>query len=82
MFKVTWLLFPSRTKGERSITQKMSAVCAALKYKQDGDTAAGADADPATFDLDADMEAGSGSGALVEDDPQWILFNHVKVCYS
>jgi len=60
-----------RAKG-RSIIQKMSAVCAALKYQSSEDDAASS----SHFDMDSEAE-GVGND-LVEDDPQWILYNHVK----
>ena len=61
----------NRAKG-RSIIQKMSAVCAALKYQSSEDDAASS----SHFDMDSEAE-GVGND-LVEDDPQWILYNHVK----
>ena len=48
----------------------MSAVCAALEYQQSDD-----DAESSHFDLDSD---GDGGNDMEEDDPQWILYNHVK----
>ncbi|CAG5124399.1 unnamed protein product [Candidula unifasciata] len=61
-----------RTK-DKTIIQKMSAVCAALKYPSDIDDDA---ASSSQFEMDSEGE--DGGGGLVEDDPQWILYNHVK----
>ncbi|BFZ08168.1 hypothetical protein BsWGS_11204 [Bradybaena similaris] len=61
-----------RTK-DKTVIQKMSAVCAALKYPSDLDDDA---ASSSQFEMDSEGEEG-GNG-LVEDDPQWILYNHVK----
>ncbi|CAL1527080.1 unnamed protein product [Lymnaea stagnalis] len=62
----------SRTK-DRCIIQKMSAVCAALKYpsEEEDETASSSQ-----FEMDSEAEAAGND--LVEDDPQWILYNHVK----
>ncbi|XP_035825265.1 protein polybromo-1 isoform X1 [Aplysia californica] len=61
----------SKTK-DRIIIQKMSAVCAALKYQSSEDDGASS----SQFEMDSEAE-GTGND-LVEDDPQWILYNHVK----
>ena len=52
----------------------MSAVCASLKYPSeaednDGDSSS-------QFDINSEMDGGSND--LVEDDPQWILYNFIK----
>ncbi|KAK3800671.1 hypothetical protein RRG08_003077 [Elysia crispata] len=63
------------SKGrDRSVIQRMSAVCASLKYPSeaednDGDSSS-------QFDINSEMDGGSND--LVEDDPQWILYNFIK----
>ncbi|GFS20715.1 protein polybromo-1 [Elysia marginata] len=63
------------SKGrDRSVIQRMSAVCASLKYPSevednDGDSSS-------QFDMNSEVDG--GSNGLVEDDPQWILYNFVK----
>uniref|UniRef100_A0A0B7AIS6 Protein polybromo-1 n=1 Tax=Arion vulgaris TaxID=1028688 RepID=A0A0B7AIS6_9EUPU len=61
-----------RTK-DRCVIQKMSAICAALKYPSDVEDDA---ASSSQFDIDSEGE--DGGNELVEDDPQWILYNHIK----
>lgn len=51
----------------------MSAICAALKYPSDVEDDA---ASSCQFEMDSEGEVGGNE--LVEDDPQWILYNHVK----
>ncbi|KAK6994776.1 protein polybromo-1-like isoform X1 [Biomphalaria glabrata] len=59
----------SRTK-DKCVIQKMSAICAALKYPSDDNE------ESSHFEMDS--EADGGGNDLVEDDPQWILYNYVK----
>ncbi|XP_059161313.1 protein polybromo-1-like isoform X4 [Physella acuta] len=62
----------SRTK-DRCVIQKMSAICAALKYPSEEE-----DETASSSQFEIDSEAEGGSNDLVEDDPQWILYNHIK----
>lgn len=51
----------------------MSAICAALKYPSEEE-----DETASSSQFEIDSEAEGGSNDLVEDDPQWILYNHIK----
>ncbi|GFO15453.1 polybromo 1 [Plakobranchus ocellatus] len=63
------------SKGrDRNVMQRMSAVCASLKYPSDEEDRKVNS--PSPFDMDS--EADAGNNELVEDDPQWILYNYIK----
>lgn len=63
------------SKGrDRSAIQRMSAVCASLKYPSEVEDNDGNSSSQFDFNSEADV----GSSGLVEDDPQWILYNFVK----
>jgi len=70
-YKKTGSVKSNRLRTKDRAMPKMSAVCAALKYQSSDD-----EEEEDQFDMDEDVEA--GVNGLEEDDPQWMLYNHVK----